>query len=575
MVADTVLGTAQAVTDTESPPSSQPAQVQTLHEAMASNPVVAQPITSAIQRAAADDVPVLDTPRTAPVIESGQPESMGAHADAGFSGLSADDAVHSTVSLPSPDNPPSPISAAVPVKSQPVAKELQRSQIGDSSSMAAAAGRVDVPEAPAKVQRFASSTNPPISASVRPPVQADPLAPEVTGSATPSFEPVSFEPRSIEPVSTGPVMSTVQRSVAGDAGDTAAIIQQAVMPVAETDQRNAMTSSAPGISLPGDGSSTGFSAPVEIQRSASHIDPTESAFETVAAPAASASPSPADDPVDVGSRWVPAVFEPWTDGGNAEPARFAASPVIPTAPTLPARPAGIAAPIAQRSVMPESRGMPQSRSLPEARISSPAPRPSALPMIQRAVPDESANLPGQFSEPPASSGATAVPGTPLTTQRTVGGVEPGRIVLLPPIRTEQPEPPVRAREVLADSARPMSLQRMFGDFAQPMAEPDTRHTPVDGERSSVRTVTFDSPVAQREMQSAPDPVVQAAAENAPPQGDAPTPGAPAAAAASGHAPSPKEVDELVGRLYEPLAARLRAELWLDRERAGALMGLHR
>jgi hypothetical protein len=32
---------------------------------------------------------------------------------------------------------------------------------------------------------------------------------------------------------------------------------------------------------------------------------------------------------------------------------------------------------------------------------------------------------------------------------------------------------------------------------------------------------------------------------------------------------------LVNRLYDPLAARLRAELWLDRERAGVLMNLHR
>ena len=36
-----------------------------------------------------------------------------------------------------------------------------------------------------------------------------------------------------------------------------------------------------------------------------------------------------------------------------------------------------------------------------------------------------------------------------------------------------------------------------------------------------------------------------------------------------------DVDELVNRLYDPLAARLRAELWLDRERAGVLMDLGR
>ena len=40
----------------------------------------------------------------------------------------------------------------------------------------------------------------------------------------------------------------------------------------------------------------------------------------------------------------------------------------------------------------------------------------------------------------------------------------------------------------------------------------------------------------------------------------PTP-APAAAA-------PADLDEMARRLYDPLMARLRAELWLDRERAG-------
>ena len=33
--------------------------------------------------------------------------------------------------------------------------------------------------------------------------------------------------------------------------------------------------------------------------------------------------------------------------------------------------------------------------------------------------------------------------------------------------------------------------------------------------------------------------------------------------------------ELVDRIYDTLAARLRSELWLDRERAGALMDIHR
>jgi hypothetical protein len=71
-----------------------------------------------------------------------------------------------------------------------------------------------------------------------------------------------------------------------------------------------------------------------------------------------------------------------------------------------------------------------------------------------------------------------------------------------------------------------------------------------------------------------------------PADSAPEPGPPAAlpaavqpTAASGPAPSPAgaptaggatDIDELAHRLFEPLSTRLRAELWLDRERAGLI-----
>ena len=71
--------------------------------------------------------------------------------------------------------------------------------------------------------------------------------------------------------------------------------------------------------------------------------------------------------------------------------------------------------------------------------------------------------------------------------------------------------------------------------------------------------------------------LQPASEPGPPAAE---PGADAAASApatpsSGSPPpaagaKPTELDELARRLYEPLTARLRAELWLDRERAGVM-----
>jgi len=44
----------------------------------------------------------------------------------------------------------------------------------------------------------------------------------------------------------------------------------------------------------------------------------------------------------------------------------------------------------------------------------------------------------------------------------------------------------------------------------------------------------------------------------------------AAATPAGAATPPTDLDEMARRLYEPLSARLRAELWLDRERAGVM-----
>jgi hypothetical protein len=39
------------------------------------------------------------------------------------------------------------------------------------------------------------------------------------------------------------------------------------------------------------------------------------------------------------------------------------------------------------------------------------------------------------------------------------------------------------------------------------------------------------------------------------------------------APAGTDLDEMARRLFEPLSARLRAELWLDRERAGLMTDL--
>lgn len=96
---------------------------------------------------------------------------------------------------------------------------------------------------------------------------------------------------------------------------------------------------------------------------------------------------------------------------------------------------------------------------------------------------------------------------------------------------------------------------------------------------------FTEVVLQRESDAAPPPPP---AQTAEPGGGEGAPGAPpvAAAVASPQAspvaaalpssrPTGSQLEELAQLLYEPISARIRAELWLDRERAGLMVNLRR
>lgn len=150
--------------------------------------------------------------------------------------------------------------------------------------------------------------------------------------------------------------------------------------------------------------------------------------------------------------------------------------------------------------------------------------------------------------------------------------------------------------MLAESSRPLGLQRMFaqavrqvdGTGARPLFDtPTASSRPVDDGGSSgawptpfesdsghhfdtgTNTITFGQPTIQREATEAPP-------ADAPPVAAEPA-ATVSAAPASAAMPTglPTDVEELVSKLYDPLAARLRAELWMDRERAGALMDIGR
>jgi hypothetical protein len=184
----------------------------------------------------------------------------------------------------------------------------------------------------------------------------------------------------------------------------------------------------------------------------------------------------------------------------------------------------------------------------------------------------------------------------------------GRLVVLPPVRTSSSANDVASdtlsaptSSVLSDSPRPVGLQRMFEhsiNFDDGASDRESTSSTSAGHSSaalrrgsyitesgsgapqvgtcaashdsSTNTITFSSPTVQREPE-----VGSSSSESAP---AAPAPAvamtSAAAPAAAGAAPG-HDIDELVNRLYDPLAARLRTELWQDRERAGVLMDLGR
>lgn len=175
-------------------------------------------------------------------------------------------------------------------------------------------------------------------------------------------------------------------------------------------------------------------------------------------------------------------------------------------------------------------------------------------------------------------GRTARVTTPGTTAVVPGRAGTGRLVILPPIQRSASEAGdgdayQPARPVVFESTRPMSLQRMFGVAGQTGTEATAAAAVPSGCDVDQHAIEFAPEKVQRAAETA-TPLPEPSPNGVPAQyATAPAPTTPAAPAPG--APPIGDVDELVNRLYDALAARLRTELWLDRERAGVLMDLGR
>ena len=157
----------------------------------------------------------------------------------------------------------------------------------------------------------------------------------------------------------------------------------------------------------------------------------------------------------------------------------------------------------------------------------------------------------------------------LDTYEAVRSVEPPA----PPRRpaTVMPPMPIVQRHVAAaDTAAPIphrsssagiSFASMFSAASEAA---ETGYT-------TVQLQADDSSHALDIAEPETAPVASAAGPSVQREGEAPPPSAPAPGGASaGGAPAGADLDEMARRLFEPLSARLRAEFWLDRERAGLM-----
>ncbi|MGW1842706.1 hypothetical protein [Streptomyces sp. NPDC001966] len=394
-------------------------------------------------------------------------------------------------------------------------------------------------------------------------------------------------------------------------------VQRSVLPPAPDRPRR-----APGLGAP-------MSAlPPTAQRQAAHDGPgtagtgggagevpggaeAAESVETVVFSGASGPPEPAaglggptapllgDSPLlPAASEPVPAAPAPAVQRTPAVPAWAPLAPPPPTGPvaplladrpvTLQAGPGGGAGAV-QRSAVDGAAAVP-----PAGSGAMPGTSPYSPPSVpQSSVPD---SVPVRWtSDGEGVPSVTPSASLPAALQRTA--MAPGEAV-----RTPSPPRPALQRQAVGGPPVPRSLPGS-GSRGAPSTGPASSETSFTtagsaavaagvAQRMADGSVVFGSPppsysapVVQRETESAepppPDPPQEAAAETESQPEPEPGPtadahGAPGAAAgtpAAGHAPggAPVVTDELVRALYAPLSRLFKADLRLERERAGFLI----
>lgn len=156
---------------------------------------------------------------------------------------------------------------------------------------------------------------------------------------------------------------------------------------------------------------------------------------------------------------------------------------------------------------------------------------------------------------PPTTLRSSVPDLTLTVPTSVQTLRtPSAPVVLPaPRSAPAPEPdPVLGPPSALGSAPTPTIAPLPLAFVQRQGADEPATPELPPEPASAASEPASAPDPSAEPSSTGTPTASVAASTAPP----------------GPAAAPADLDELARRLYDPLVARIRAELWLDRERAG-------
>jgi hypothetical protein len=196
---------------------------------------------------------------------------------------------------------------------------------------------------------------------------------------------------------------------------------------------------------------------------------------------------------------------------------------------------------------------------PSTAPSATQPRVGGVPVAQRTVrpPVPIRRAPGSTATGSTATAQTSV--TPAAAQLPWGGPTPPQgeptssVTHQEPVLTfDTPAPP---------PGGPVSLQGIFE-----LARPESETGPTSSQPA------FPQPAPSDPLPTEPVTIEQPADGSVDVQRAAsPSPASPAAT--PGAAASHSDLEELARQLYDPLVARLRADLWLDRERAGLITGM--